>query len=79
MSRVNQNFPVRGQDNDSQGFRDNWKNLHDAVEEANIELETLNLYTIKTNDTATFYGNTIDDVNFKNTSVELYNLDIQDS
>lgn len=79
LSRINRDFPVRGQDNDSQGFRDNWKNLHDAIQEVNTDLETLNLYTIKTNDTATFYGNTIEDVNLKNTSVELYNLDLQDA
>jgi len=77
LSRINREFPVRGQDNDSQGFRDNWKNIYEAIDQVNTEIDELNLYAIKTNNVATFYGNTFEDVNFKNQSIELYNLDTQ--
>jgi hypothetical protein len=76
LSKIKQNFPVRGQDNDSQGFRDNFHNIHEAVKYANLEIEELSLVSVKTNQTSTFYGNTIDSANFKNCSVEVWQNDI---
>lgn len=75
MSKIKQNFPVRGQDNDSQGFRDNFHNIHEAVKYANLEIEELSLVSVKTNQTSTFYGNTIDSANFKNCSTEVWQND----
>ena len=75
LSKIKQNFPVRGQDNDSQGFRDNFHNIHEAVKYANLEIEELSLVSVKTNQTSTFYGNTIDSANFKNCSTEVWQND----
>jgi len=73
LSQVNQNFPVRGQDNDSQGFRNNWKNLVGAVASVNAQADYLSINALDvTNTTSTFYGNTLANVNLQNESTELW-------
>jgi hypothetical protein len=73
LSQVNQNFPVRGQDNDSQGFRNNWKNLVGALTSVNAQTDYLSINALDvTNTTSTFYGNTLADVNLQNDSTELW-------
>jgi len=73
INLINNNFPVRGQDNDSQGFRDNFTNISNALKSINQELDYVDQYAvIATNSTNTFYGNTISDVNLSNYSTELY-------
>lgn len=76
LSRINRNFPVRGRDNDSQGFRDNWKNIHEAISNLNTELERVGYYTVKTNDLSSFYGNTFEDITIKNASSQLYSTNL---
>lgn len=76
LDRINTKFPVKGQDNDSQGFRDNWKNIYEAVNNLNSELDSVSYFSVKTNDLSSFYGNTFEDVTIKNGSTELYNLDL---
>lgn len=77
LSKIKQNFPVKGQDNDSQGFRDNFHNIHEAIKYVNENVDLLDQTTIKTNTTSTFGGNTIDSANFKNCSTELYSYALQ--
>jgi len=77
LSKIKQNFPVKGQDNDSQGFRDNFHNIHEAIKYVNSNVDTLDQTTIKTNTTSTFGGNTLDSANFKNCSNELYSYALQ--
>lgn len=77
LSQINRDFPVKGQDNDAQVFRDNWQNIYDAISAANSELEFLDSSTVKINSTTTFNGNTLEDINFKNESTEVYTLDFQ--
>ena len=77
LSKIKQNFPVKGQDNDSQGFRDNFHNIHEAIKYVNENVDLLDQTTIKTNTTSTFGGNTIDSANFKNCSTELYSYELQ--
>jgi hypothetical protein len=74
-------FPKPGVDNDSQGFRDQWANIKGAIDAVNDQVEYLDNYTIKTDGTGTFYGNTIRDVNLENFSTTLnkdYELQIGD-
>lgn len=47
---VNPNFPVEGQDNPSQGFRDNFANIKTALERARDEIDDLESFTAKTRD-----------------------------
>lgn len=77
LSKIQQNYPLKGQNNDSQGFRDNFHNIYGAVTAVNTQVEDLDKYTIKINGTGTFYGNTIKDVNLENTSNSLYEYELQ--
>jgi hypothetical protein len=78
INLINTNYPVRGQDNDSQGFRDNFSNIYNALGTINNQVDFINNYAvIATNSTNTFYGNTILDVNLQNTSVTLLDNGIQ--
>ena len=70
-------FPIPGVDNDSQGFRDQWANIHGAIKAVNEGVKDLNINAIKTNETTSFYGNTIKDVNLENSSVTLFELPLQ--
>lgn len=70
-------FPTPGVDNDSQGFRDQWANIHGAIAAVNDGVKDLNINTIRTDDTTSFYGNTIKDVNLENSSVTLVELELQ--
>jgi hypothetical protein len=76
LSKIKQNFPVRGQDNDSQGFRDNFHNIHEAIKSVDDRTGWLEQSSVRTNQTSTFYGNTIESANFKNCSTEIWQNDI---
>ena len=41
INNIDQNYPVAGQDNDSQGFRDNFQNIKTALNTAKTEITTL--------------------------------------
>lgn len=72
-NRVDTKFPVKGQDNDSQGFRDNWTNIVNALEAIDERADGLEKNAVLVENTTTnFLGNTIEDVNLRNYSVELY-------
>jgi hypothetical protein len=71
-------FPVPGQDNDSQGFRDNFTNVKTNLDTAKTEIETLQNTTVKVNADTTFLTNsqgnptTLIRANLKNFSVATY-------
>jgi len=50
---INATFPVAGQDNDSQGFRDNFASIKSALTEANTEVSALQTVVVTTADLAT--------------------------
>jgi hypothetical protein len=64
-SNIDGAFPVAGQDNNSQGFRDNFTNIKSALDTAGSEITTLQTYTAKvgnpdgTDVTNDFFGNKI--------------------
>jgi hypothetical protein len=51
---IDTEYPVPGQDNDSQGFRDNFTTILDNFEAAKSEIETLQTDTVKLNAENTF-------------------------
>ena len=63
---VNAEYPVAGQDNDSQGFRDNFSILKTNFVAAKTEIEELQDITAKLNDTNDFLGNNISGANLVN-------------
>lgn len=72
INLIKQDYPVRGKDNDSQGFRDNFTNITQSLREVNKDLEQLQKVAVQADQTSTFFGNTIEDANFQNCSVELW-------
>ena len=65
-------FPVAGQDNDSQGFRDNFSIIKDSLASAKQEVEDLQLNTAKLNEANNFAGNNVIDANLKAVTEEFY-------
>ena len=73
INRIDQTFPVKGQDNDSQGFRDNFSNIKSALTSIATEVSTFTNYAVLTNESFTnFQGNTVENVNLLNHSTTLY-------
>lgn len=58
-STLDATFPVAGQDNNSQGFRDNFQITKDGLSQAATEISALQLNTAKLNATNDFGGNII--------------------
>lgn len=50
ISNIDATFPVAGQDNSSQGFRDNFANIKIALSTATTEISDLQLNTVKLNE-----------------------------
>jgi hypothetical protein len=63
---INENFPVPGQDNDTQTFRDNFNSIKNNFREAKDEITNLQTNTAKTNTTNDFKWNTVSKVKFQN-------------
>lgn len=60
---IDENFPVAGQDNDSQGFRDNFSIIKDNFAYAKTEIEDLQTNTAKLNEDNSFANNTLSNAN----------------
>lgn len=57
---IDENYPVAGQDNDSQGFRNNFSIIKDGLATANSEITNLQLTSPKLNVANNFNGTLID-------------------
>lgn len=60
---LDENFPVAGQDNDSQGFRDNFSIIKDNFNYAKTEIEDLQTGVARIDASSDFDGNDIVDAN----------------
>lgn len=69
---IDENFPVAGQDNDSQGFRDNYAVIKTGLATAASEITDLQNNTAKTNVDSNFAGNAIVDANLSAVSEKYY-------
>ena len=69
---VDGNFPVAGQDNDSQGFRDNFTTIKNSLATAKTEISTLQTSTAKLNAENDFAGTVIKSASLIATTEELY-------
>ena len=65
-------YPVAGQDNDSQGFRDNFSTIKNSLATAQTELTTLQNDTAKKNADNDFNGNKIQEANLISTTEQTY-------
>lgn len=76
---IDEEFPVPGQDNDSQGFRDNFSQIKTALETANGELTDLLTAVARTDGLNNFNGNTIQNANLLAVSGAIYQPNTLDS
>ena len=65
-------YPKAGQDNSSQGFRDNFNSIKNNFTEAKTEIESLQNNKASTNASSDFSNNEVLRAKFKNTSEEVY-------
>ena len=65
---ISADFPIAGQDNDSQGFRDNFATTVANFAAAKAEIEALQTNGAVKNADNNFLGNTINNANFQNTT-----------
>lgn len=74
INRIDQEFPVAGQDNDSQVFRDNFKNIFQAFYFIDQDLEEIKTGNVsKLAESNDFSRNTILRANFQNCSTQIFN------
>ena len=74
-SDINELYPVAGADNDSQGFRDNFRLVKTGLATAATEITDLQTTTAKLNASNDFNGNVIREANFIANSEEVYVTD----
>jgi hypothetical protein len=64
-SGIDENYPVAGQDNNSQGFRDNFLYIKEGLTQASTEITDLQNNTAKLNADNNFYQSRIENAIFK--------------
>jgi hypothetical protein len=69
---IDETFPVAGQDNETQGFRENFSVIKNSLEAAKGEVETLQETTAKTNTASNFSGNNIVNANLVSVTAEKF-------
>jgi len=70
---VDEQYPVAGVDNDSQGFRDNFGGIKDSLTAAKSEIEDLMVNTARLDVDNDFNGNDIQEANFIKCTEEVHN------
>ena len=68
---IDQEYPVAGQDNDSQGFRDNFSAIRSSLLQVETDLQDLENTTVKTDTDNDFNGNVIRDASLENVTEEV--------
>lgn len=76
---IDPEFPIAGQDNDSQGFRDNFNTIKNSLATAKTEITDLQDTSAKLNATNDFNGNIISEAEFKANTQTVYSDDISGS
>ena len=71
---INENFPVAGQDNDTQVFRDNFDTIKTSLRNAKDEITDLETNTARINAENNFETNTINNAVFQNCRDQKNNL-----
>jgi len=75
---VDENFPVAGQDNDSQGFRDNFATIKSSLASAKSEISDLQEDTAKLNVNNNFNATEISNAKLRNTPQVYFNKNISE-
>jgi hypothetical protein len=82
ISKIDQEFPVAGQNNDSSGFRNNFKNIKSALTYVDQDVNDLKINSVKLIGTNDFNNSIIKRVILQNSSIMVYddtgNIQIND-
>jgi hypothetical protein len=62
VNNINESFPIQGQDNPSQGFRNNFLNIKQGLLTARTEITELQTSSAKLNVTNNFNGNKLENI-----------------
>jgi len=73
---IDEDFPVAGQDNDTQGFRDNFSTIKTSFQNAKTEINDLQTNTAKLNVDNDFNGNEINNVVLRAHNEKYYSFSI---
>lgn len=73
-STIDESYPIAGQDNNSQGFRDNFNLIKDGLATASSEITALQTNTAKTNDDNDFNGVMIENAEVRRLYASASNL-----
>jgi hypothetical protein len=76
---VDESFPVAGQDNDSQGFRDNFSTIKSSLASAKSEITDLQEDAAKLNINNNFNATEISNAKLRNTPYVYFNKNINES
>ena len=71
-NQIKTNYPYRGQNNDSQGFRDNFSAIKNALTSADTDIQTLKGSLISNNTTSNFYDHRIVRAVFQDCADQVY-------
>lgn len=69
---IDGSFPIAGQDNSSQGFRDNFTAIKNNFEDAKTEIEALQTNKASTSSNTSFNNYTVSEAVFKDTALTVY-------
>lgn len=75
FQNIDEEFPIAGQDNDSQGFRDNFAIIKEALQNSSDELTDLLTYAARKDQANDFNGETLQNASLLNISEDAYNTD----
>lgn len=72
ISAINQSYPTAGQDNNSQGFRNNFKNIKQALSWIDTDVYDLQLNGVKKTENNNFNNNIIEKATFKDCAITVF-------
>jgi len=71
-ANINTTYPVAGQDNDTQGFRDNFSNIHNAISAVDNQLQTVQTTAVFTTGTSNLNHNIIQNASLQSAGYVVY-------
>lgn len=75
VNNIDVTYPIPGVDNDTQGFRDNFANIKNALKSAASEITGLLLNSVRTDEPNDFNGNEISNARLKHNRYSTYTLE----
>ena len=73
FTNIDEEYPIAGQDNDTQGFRDNFSEIKQALQAASIELTDVLTNGARLDESNNFNGNAIQNADLQAVTDKVYN------